>query len=612
MIRSTVFRVALFSFLAASFAFAEEDVVSVKSPDGRIEFRLLDGPPNLYTQVPHLAYQVDFNGKRLIDTSYLGFEIANQLPLGQKLGVMDVAREAVDRDGDRYNEVVADYLQNGSLGRRMTMEVRAFNEGVAFRYVVPTTAQLPSMQIEAEMTQFAFAKDGESYPLLLRDFQSGYADQYSRVTLSGVHPESLIGLPFLVEQPSVGWVAVAEADIDDYAGMYLRHDDGRTMKATLSPRVDGSGLAVNAKTPMVTPWRVILISERPEKLIESNIVASLNAPTKIKDASWIRPGKALRDSSNSMEGVKRTIDFAADAGLEYVLVGDAWEKMDVPAILTYAQQKKTGIWLTAEFRAVEAKSDEWFPQFEKWGVRGLVIPGLNRDDQSMVAFYHQIAAKAADHHLMLDLHNAYKPDGLSRTFPNVLTRDAAMGAEFSKWGARVTPEHDVMLAFSRMLAGPLDYGVGNFNNSTREAFEARENRPMKLGTQAHELALFVVFESPLQILAGDPESYKGTPDFEFVKKVPVTWEEARGLAGEVGQYIAVARRHNAEWYLGAITNWSARDLDVPLSFLGSGAYVAEIYADAKPVEQRLVTASVSLHLKLTSGGGAVVRFAPAN
>lgn len=612
MILRTVLRAALFAFLAAPFALAQEDVVSVKSPDGRIEFRIFDGPPNLFTQLPHLAYQVDFNGKRLIGTSYLGFEIANQLPLGQKPGLVSVDRETVDRAGEHYNEAVVNYLQNGSLGRRMTMEIRAYNEGIAFRYDVPASAYSPTMPIEAEMTQFAFAKDGDAYPLVVRGFQMGYAENYTKVPLSGIHPDDLVGLPFLVEQPGVGWAAVTEADIDDYAGMYLRHLDGRAMQATLSPRVDGSGLAVDVKAPMVTPWRIVLIADRPEKLIESDIIAKLNAPTQIKDASWIRPGKAVRDASNSVVGVKRMIDFAAGAGIEYVMLGAEWNKLDMPLVLDYARQKKTGIWLSANWRSVEARMDEWFPQFEAWGVRGVEISGMNRDDQAMIAFYRQVAVTAAEHHLMLNLRDAYKPDGFSRTFPNVLTQDAAIGSEYAKWGARVNPEHDVMLAFTRMLAGPLDYGPGNFNNVTREAFEPREDRPMKLGTRAHELALFVVFESPLQILADTPESYTGVREFEFVKKVPTTWDQTRALSGQPGDYIAIARRYESEWFVGAINNWSAREIAVPLSFLTAGSYTAEIYSDTGPLEQRRVTASDSLHFKLASGGGAAIRFTPVN
>ena len=639
-------------FLTATSAVAQDDLVTIKSPDGRIEFRMLDGPPwEQGLPFPHLTYQVDFNGKRLIDTSHLGFEIDSALPLGHKLGLITTSSEAVDQTytspagktkliRSQFNEVVAEYLQNGSLGRRMTMEVRVFNDGVAFRYVIPQTAPLENLRIPSEITEFVFAKDGDSYPLLLRDFQTGYDDQYSKLTLSGIHTDSLIALPFLVEQPGVGWVAVTEADLDEFAGLYLAHEGDRTMRARLSPRVDGSTLPVILKTPAVTPWRVLLIADAPSKLIESNIVASLNLPTKIKDTSWIQPGKAAETgwsgAAMTTASMKRHIDFAYDSKLEYLVVDEGWApkgngnvgdllrtvpEINMQEILAYARQKNVGVWLWAHWRSVESQMDEAFTQFEKWGIRGVKIDAMNRDDQTMVEFYHEVAAKAAEHHLMLDFHGAYKPDGMQRTFPNVLTSEAALGSKYSKSSATATPEHNVMLAYTRLLAGPMDYTLGGFNNVTRAEFQPRAQRPMVLGTRAHQLALYVVFESPLQMVADDPEAYKGEKDFDFIKAVPSSWDTTRALSGEVGQYVSIARRRGNEWYLGALTNWTAREIDAPLAFLDSGDYIAEIYADAPDaaanpkhtaIEQRRVNSTASLHLKLASGGGAAIRFRPAN
>jgi alpha-glucosidase len=326
------------------------------------------------------------------------------------------------------------------------------------------------------------------------------------------------------------------------------------------------------------------------------------------------------------------VDFAADSGLEYVVIDGDWAPngngnvpdlmrtapgIDMPNVLAYAKQKNVGVWLSAHWRSVESQMEEAFAQFEKWGVRGVKIDSMNRDDQSMVEFYHAVAAKAAEHHLMVDFHGAYKPDGMQRTFPNVLTSEAVMGGEFSKRGARLTPEHNVMLAYTRLLAGPMDYGPGAFNNSTREEFRPQ----MVLGTRAHQLALYVIFESALQMVTDDPEAYRGERDFDFIKAVPATWDETRALGGEVGQYVALARSSGNEWYLGVITNWTAREIDVPLGFLGTGEFIAEIYSDAPgaatnpkltAIEQRRVSSTSSLHLKLASGGGAAVRFRPAN
>ena len=598
-----------------------DDVVTVKSPDGRIEVRLLDGPPPLDdTRLPQLTYQVDYNGKPLILGSYLGFEIANQLRLGHKLGLVKtypgVYDETFTLPGEKtksvhYNEVVAEYLQNGSLGRLMSVEVRAFNDGVAFRYVIPPSPPLLEMPIDSEMTEFHFARDGEAFPLMLSNFQTAYKDQYTRRTLSTIPEDGLVGLPLLVEQPGIGWVAVTEADLDDYAGLYLARTDRTTMHARLSPRVDGSQLAVRNKTPVVTPWRVLLIADRPEKLLESDIVTSLNLPSKIADPSWIRPGKIARAASPA--ALRSTIDFAASAGLEYVLAASI--DQDIAA---YARQKNVGLWLSADWRIVESEMDQSFPQLATLGVRGVRVEGWTREDQDAVVLLHKIAAKAAEHKLMLAIGGGYKPDGLQRVYPNVLTVEAALTADSAKVGAAANPQHEVLLAFTRLLAGPLDYGLGGFENVMPTEFEPRASRPMTLGTRAHQLALYVVLESPLQAVNGDPQSYAGQRDFDFVKAVPTAWDTTRAVSGEAGEYIAVARSHGNEWYLGAITNWTAREFDVPLNFLGAGEYVAEIYADAggdpkrTATEQRRVNAGQSLHVKLASGGGAAVRFRPAN
>ena len=613
-----ILRAALVLCVAVSAS--AEDVVTVKSPDGRIEFRLLNGPPpSDDTRLPQLTYEVDYDGKPLLLRSYLGFEISNQLRLGHKLGLINtipgVYDETFTLPGEKtktvhYNEIVADYLQDGSLGRRMTMEVRAFNSGVAFRYVVPPSPPIMEMLTDSEMTEFHFARDGQAFPLMLSNFQTAYRDQYTRRTLSTIAEDGLVGLPLLVEQPGVAWVGVTEADLDDFGGLYLARTDRTTLHARISPLVDGSLLVARNKTPAVTPWRVLLIGDRPEQLLESDIITSLNLPSKIADASWIRPGKIVRTLDAS--ATRATIDFAASAGLEYVLAPSASQE-----ILNYATQRKVGLWLSEDWRIVESEMETSFPRWAGQGIRGVRVEGWMREDQDAVALLHKIAATAAEHKLMLAIGGGYKPDGIARVYPNVLTVEAAITADAAKVSAAANPDHEVLLAYTRLLAGPLDYGLGGFNNVTPVDFAPRDPLPMTLGTRAHQLALYVLFASPLQAVNGDLQSYANQRDFDFIKAVPTTWDATRAVAGEAGEYIAVARSHANEWFLGAITNHSAREFDVPLSFLGSGAYTAEIYRDTTEPkrtsqEQRRVTATQSLHLKLAPGGGAAIRFRPAN
>jgi alpha-glucosidase len=248
------------------------------------------------------------------------------------------------------------------------------------------------------------------------------------------------------------------------------------------------------------------------------------------------------------------------------------------------------------------------------------IDFMNRDDQWMVNFYHRVVEKAAQHHLMIDFHGAYKPDGLRRTWPNLVTREGVMGAEYNKWSARVTPDHNVTLPFTRMLAGPMDYTPGGFNNSTRDQFEPRNRQPMVQGTRAHALALYAVFESAFQMVSDYPENYKGQPELEYIRAVPTVWDETHVVSGRPGEWISVARRHGREWFVGSLTGWRPTEIDVPLEFLGHGDFIAEIYSDAPDAaenpkhtvrEEKRVNASTLLHVKMAPGGGQAIRIRPA-
>jgi alpha-glucosidase len=259
--------------------------------------------------------------------------------------------------------------------------------------------------------------------------------------------------------------------------------------------------------------------------------------------------------------------------------------------------------------------------YEKWGVAGVKIDFMQRDDQEMVNWYRKVVETAARYHLMIDFHGAFKPDGLRRIYPNLVTREAVMGKEYVLFSARVTPVHDTTLPFTRMLAGPLDYTPGAFDNVTRDQFAIRRPQPMAMNTRAHELALYVVLESPFQMVSDYPEQYKGQHDFEFLKQVPASWDEVRVLDGLPMQNITIARRSGKAWYVGAITNWDARTVSVPLSFLPEGRYTAEIYADAPDAgtnpmhtafSKQAADKSTVLELKMASGGGGAVWIHPAD
>jgi len=294
--------------------------------------------------------------------------------------------------------------------------------------------------------------------------------------------------------------------------------------------------------------------------------------------------------------------------------------IDMPELLRYAKEKNVKLWLWSYWTSVDKYMDQAFPLFEKWGAAGVKIDFMDRNDQWMVEWYRHVVELAAEHHLMIDFHGAFPPDGLRRTYPNLMTREGVMGKEYLKWSERTTPAHNATLPFTRMLAGPMDYTPGAFGNSNLKNFIARQFEPMGLGTRAHELALYVVFESELQMVSDYPEHYAGQKEFEFIKRVPTTWDEVHAIGGRPMEWITLARRSGQDWYVGSLTNWDARDVKVPLDFLGEGKYVAEIYADAPEAATEAthttlskvpVNRSTVLDVHMVSGGGNAIWIHPA-
>lgn len=648
------------STLLAATAAAQTGA-AVSSPDGRIQLKFSTAPAT----GGQLTYEVSYRGQPLILPSKMALDIQSQPSLGDNVRILSTKPSAVDETysvphgksnpvRNHCNSVLVELAETGRMARKLTIEARAYDDGVAFRYIVPRQPAIRELRLESEKTVFNFSKDATTHPLILRNFRTSYEDNYVTLPLSGIHPDALIALPLLAEVPGVAYVAITEAHLENYAGMYLRRADRGSgsfaLQSQLAPRVDSPELAVTGQTPLSSPWRVLMIAAEPGPLIESNLVINLNPPSAIADLSWIKPGKTAWNwwSGSYAKGVSfkpgmntetmnHYIDFSAKAGLEYMLIDAGWAaratgpndsggditqtvpEIDMPRILEYARSKNVKIWLWTHWTQIDRQMDEAFPLFEKWGIAGVKIDFMDRDDQWMVDFYHRVVKKAAEHHLMIDFHGAYKPAGLRRTYPNLMTREGVMGLEYTKWSGRITPDHNVMLAFTRMLAGPMDYTPGGFDNVTRAAFEPRRQMPMVMGTRAHQLALFVVFESPFQMVSDYPGAYEGQKDFEFIKQVPVTWDETRVLNARVGEYVTIARRHGRDWYVGSICGWRSGDLEIPLDFLGPGQFVAEIYSDAPDaaahpkhtaIEQRKVNSSTRLKATMAPGGGQAIRIRP--
>jgi len=623
--------------------------VTVSSPDGLVRMTITGGE--------RLNYAVTYRGKPVIAPSTMGLEIQGQPPLGLNMNLGEPKTGKIDETytvpagksssiRNQCNTVTVEAIENA---RTLTIEARAYNDAVAFRYQLPPASG--SIKIANERTQFVMGREGTAYPLILRSYRTPWEDHYHTLPISGVHPDWLVAMPLLMELPGTAYVAITEANIDNYTGMYLKHDERNALAwdARLSPRLDDATVSVITTAPAVTPWRVILIGSEPGRLIESNTILNLNPPSMIADTSWIKPGKASWDwwsgpyapdnigfkPGKNTETMKYFVDFSAKAGFEYFMVDAGWAvvmnrgpadsgvdltrpkpEIDMPAVIEYARKKNVRLWLWAHWTDVDKQMVTAFPLYEKWGIAGVKIDFMDRDDQQMVEFYRRTAKLAAEYHLMVDFHGAYKPDGIERTWPNVVTREGVLGLEYNKWSGRVTPEHNVMLAFTRLIAGPMDYTPGGFLNVTREEFQPRNIHPMVMGTRAHQTALFVVYLSPFEMVSDHPGAYEGQKELKFLSAVPATWDETRVLTGKVGDYIAVARRKGREWFIGSIAGRNAVELDLPLEFLEPGNYTAEIYADAPDaadhpmntvVEQKKVMRTGKLHLKMAPGGGAAVR-----
>ena len=651
--RWSVVSLLIFGLSVAGNTFGQQPV-SLTSPDGRIQLSF-SVAKQTNTSTGELTYAVSFQGKPVVVNSPLGLQLERETALGTM--VRSISGGSVSKIDESYTVSAGKANPIRSLSNALsvkvddaagpfTVEARAYNDGIAFRYLLP--APQGELRIENERTRFRLAKDGMTYPLILRNYRTSWEDNYRAVPLTGIAPESLIAMPFLAEVPGTAWVAITEANLDNYPGMYLQRIDN-ALAARLSPRLDDPSYSVYVRAALQTPWRIVMIADDPGRLIESNLVTNLNPPSAIADTSWIKPGKAAWDwwSGSSADNVnftpgmntatmKHYIDFAAKARLEYMMVDAGWAKKTIPAgpydsgsilsetnpdvnvaeIISYAKSKNVGVWLWAHWLDVDRQMNEIFPLFEKWGVAGVKIDFMDRDDQEMVNFYRRVAAKAAQHHLMLDFHGAFKPDGLRRTYPNVLTREGVMGLEYNKWSGRITPDHNVILAFTRMLAGPMDYTPGGMRNATKEQFESRGLKPKVMGTRAHQTALFVVYESPFMMVSDYPEAYAGQKELAFISAVPTTWDETRVLNARVGDYITIARRRGKEWYVGSIAGSHGAELSIQLSFLGPGNWNAEIYSDAPDaaqnptntvLEKQKVNSSTVLKAKLVSGGGQAIR-----
>ena len=621
----------------------------LRSPDGATELTVDVGD--------RVAYSVTRRGAPVLASSPISLTLDARRTMGVQATVRSESRRQV-RDSVRpvapvKRAVVPDRFDELRLRfGDHDLEFRAYDEGVAYRWVLVIG---DSVTVRAEEATFAVAGRSEAIVGVDTTFMTHYEPVYRRIRLDTLRDGRHALLPALVSIQGGPRIAITESQLEDYPGMYLVARDAGGLTGTF-PRVALEERARNDRDVPVTrradhlartsgrralPWRIVMIADDDRQLLLNQMVYTLAAPARLTDVSWIRPGKVAWDWYNNLnvrgvgfragvndETYRYFIDFASKHGIPYIILDEGWYKLgdlmtqapgiDVPGLVRYGAPKNVGIILWATWSTLDAQMTPALDQFQRWGVKGIKVDFMQRDDQQVVNYYYRIAREAAARRLLVDYHGAHKPAGLDRTWPNVLTFEGVHGLENNKWAADVTPTHNVTLPFTRMLAGPMDYTPGAMINAQPRNFRAIFDRPMSIGTRVHQLAMYVVFESPLQMLADSPSEYEREPEaMEWLRAVPVVWDETRALDASVGSHVLMARRRGAEWYVGAITNDSARSLTLDLSFLGPGGWTMDAWSDGINAdrnamdfrkETRAVSASESLTLRLAPGGGWAGRF----
>lgn len=557
---------------------------------------------------------------------------------------------------NQYNELSVRFKND------FTLLLRAYNDGCAYRFVGGIKSEV---KVISEQADFNFGKDYSSVMAfsnsksddISKQYFCSFENTYNRMVLSKQNKNRIAFLPVMVELDHGKKLNITEVDLESYPGMFLQPQGTHTLQATMAPLPDktrqgGHNMLqrmVESRHPYIAqtagnrafPWRVFGVSVQDAQMASSDLVYKLADSSRVADVSWIKPGKVAWDWWNAwnMEGVnfkaginnqtyKYYIDFASKNGIEYVILDEGYNvnkkadlmqvipDIDLKYLIDYAASKHVGIILWAGYWAFNRDMENVAKHYAQMGVKGFKVDFLDSDDQDMVNFVYRAADVAARNKLMIDFHGVYKPTGLQRTYPNVINFEGVHGLEQLKWSPiEVTdmPMNDVYIPYLRMFAGPLDYTQGAMRNATKANYRPIHSEPMSQGTRVHQLALYAIFDSPLNMLCDAPTNYEKEPVCtDFIAAIPTVWEESVPVAGKVGEYIAMAKRKGNKWYVGAITNWDKRKIKLDLSFLGEGTFEMRIFKDGVNAESKAtdfalqlqkVPDSREMEIEMAPGGG---------
>ncbi len=651
--RSPAAAIALAAFCLSGSPLVGKNYTLV-SPGGKVRVAIDVGP--------RVSWSVTYGPAAILAPSFISMTINDNVILGRSTVVERVEPRSVDETirppipvkraivPDRYSELTIRIRGNYGLC------FRAYDDGVAYRFF---TGYRREITINAEEATFAFPGRPAAWFPFTESLHTSFESHYVRLPLAEVGAKRFGYAPVVVELEAGPRVAVAEADLEDYPGMFLTGNDKGLpelrglfapfpLEEKLREKSDRELDVVKAANYIAVtqggrtfPWRVVAIADTDAGLIGHDLLYRLAGAPRIKDLTWIRPGKVAWDwwNANTLYGVdfkaglntatyRKYIDFAARNGLEYVILDEGWSdpgdlfklnpEIDMAGLAAYAAGKKVGLVLWCVWLTLDRQMDRALDQFAAWGVRGIKVDFMDRDDQKMVGFYGRCAEAAARRRLVVDFHGAHLPSGLYRAYPNILTSEGLMGLEYAKWSDSVTPDHDLSLPFTRMLAGPMDYTPGAMRNAMKDRFLPIFELPLSQGTRCHQMAMFVVYESPFQMLCDTPSAYEAEPGLlAFISGIPTVWDETKPLDGKIEDYVVLARKSGPDWFAAAMTDWMPRSLELRLDFLEDGTYEAEILSDginsdryAADYRRELKTLSRGDRLKidLVSGGGWVARF----
>jgi len=639
------------AFLAMGSATAlAQSSYDLKSPDGRIEVRV--------RTAGQVRYDVVLRGTALLENATMSLDVDHK-----KLGVEPKVTSAKNRSYDQVVEPVVrqkfakirDHYNELKLSMDGGYAVvfRAYNEGVAYRF--ETSMPEKQVKVYGEQADFKFAANYVVYYPQEDSFYSHNERKYLPQHLNEVAPEFLATLPAVVDVGRGAKVAIAESDLIDYPGLWLTGGaPDFALHGTFPPYplkeqqtsdrdykvVEAADYIAVTSGTRTFPWRVLGIADHDGDLITNQIVYLLESPSKLEDTSWIHPGKVAWDWWNdwNIYGVdfpagintktyEYYVDFAAKYGLQYIILDDGWYKLgnllevapdlNMEELVAYAKQKNVGLILWASWKTLDDQLIPALDQFEKWGVKGIKVDFMQRSDQIMINYFEKVSREAAKRHMLVDFHGDQKPAVMTRTWPNLINTEGVRGMEWSKWSSESEPAHNVSLPFTRMFLGPLDFTPGAMRNATRKTFAPIMSQPMALGTRCQQLAMYVVYEAPLQMLSDTPSNYLREPEtMEFLAPVPTVWDETKVLDAKISQYVLLARRNGSDWYVGAMTDWTPRDLEVDFSFLPDGNYTLEAYQDGVNADRNAsdyrkttqpVTRATKMKIHLAPGGGFAAR-----